>query len=129
MYKTDTRTGTVSSNLAGDLVLVPISAAAHFTISSATNTNCTLSFATVDAQCYTRMRIEAGYDACPSADGLISIQTYAGVTLWALPITSPGPAPLPSLDDILMTVSTGVKVVMKGAYGGKGYLNARPKLE
>ncbi len=115
-----------SSLFPGPLALLT-AGSGNYTVSSAAAAACTLTFATLPAgESWGALKIEVGYDVLASADGLLAIKNLAGVTLWAMPITSPGPAPF-DLDDFLLGVTVGFTVSLKGATGAKGYINARPK--
>jgi hypothetical protein len=99
----------------------------HFTMSTAAAQPCTLTFATLPAgQRYGGIHIECGYNTLPSLDGILAIKDLGGVTLWALPMPSAGPATF-TLDDLLLDVSVGWTIAMKAATGAQGYLNVRPK--
>lgn len=117
--------GSVISNLSTLNLRILATAAANTTVSSS-NANCTLSFATVDGAYYSPGRIECGYTVAPTLGAqILSVQTYAGVTLFAEPVGSSGLQV--NLQDMFAAISTGIKVVLTaGGVGSVGYLNARP---
>jgi hypothetical protein len=89
---------------------------------------CTISCATPDSGVsYVLPVVECGYDADPAAGSKVFVQTYAGTTIWQMPITKGGPCVF-DLSDALANINTGIKVCMS-APGGSilGYLNVRPK--
>lgn len=95
---------------------------------SAAGAAVTLSFATVTDSAYVVGKIEGGYDAAPTG-GSVKVTDYAGNVYFSQPLTSAGPAPF-NLNDLLLPVSTGMKIVLAGGGGAVlGHLNARPHLE